>query len=135
MASDAITAAKPGDEPQRAPAPSRHALLAGVAAVPTAAVPALAALAVPAPFRAAFAAALARFKLYSDTSVTNGMDEAFAALAKTPAPTVADLALKLGVLLRFVDDHDLRDQMTDVEWDVIWSCLDDAEALAAAAAA
>jgi hypothetical protein len=135
MASDAITAAKPGDEPQRAPAPSRRALLAGVAAVPTAAVPALAALAVPAPFRAAFAAALARFKLYSDTSVTNGMDEAFAALAKTPAPTVADLALKLGVLLRFVDDHDLRDQMTDVEWDVIWSCLDDAEALAAAAAA
>jgi hypothetical protein len=135
MASDAITAAKPGDEPQRAPAPSRRALLAGVAAVPTAAVPALAALAVPAPFRAAFAAALARFKLYSDTSVTNGMDEAFAALAKTPAPTVADLALKLGVLLRFVDDHDLRDQMTDVEWDVIWSCLDDPEALAAAAAA
>ncbi|HYI82616.1 MAG TPA: hypothetical protein VEX11_05335 [Acetobacteraceae bacterium] len=56
-------------------------------------------------------------------------------MAKTPAPTVADLALKLGVLLRFVDDHDLRDQMTDVEWDVIWSCLDDAEALAAAAAA
>jgi hypothetical protein len=146
MAVDTTTTATPGGDPRRTPAPPRRALLAGLAAaLPTTAVgvPGAAPPQPPAPSDAAFAAALARFQRYADLSAAEGLgedgcaawnaeqDEAFAALADTRAPTVGHLAVKLRAILHFLEDHDLHDSMTEIEWGLVWSCLDDAEALAA----